>query len=66
LAHQQWPDTSAYADSEIVFRVNKPHHAGPIVASPDAARVDTLLNEYARRFSEDFFASAPAPEKAPG
>jgi hypothetical protein len=36
------------------------------VASPDASRVDTLLADYARRFSEDFFAFAPAPDKAPG
>jgi biotin carboxylase len=65
LARQQWPDTSAYADPEIVVRIHKEHHAGLIVASPDAGRVDTLLDEYARRFSEDFFAFAPAPEKPP-
>jgi hypothetical protein len=34
------------------------------VTSPDPARVDSLLEDYTRRFYEDFHASAPPPEKA--
>ncbi|MDT5261066.1 MAG: hypothetical protein QOC61_70 [Acidobacteriota bacterium] len=64
LARQQWPDTSAYDDPEIVFRLNKRHHVGLLVASQDAARVDELLNSYARRFLEDFSATLPSPDKA--
>jgi biotin carboxylase len=59
LARQEWPDTSAYDDPEVVWRVHRPHHAGLIVASRDSARVDALLDAYGRRFYHDFFASAP-------
>jgi biotin carboxylase len=59
LAHQEWPDLSAYADPEIVWRMNKRYHAGLIVASPDAARVESLLNSYAERFAHDFLAVMP-------
>jgi carbamoylphosphate synthase large subunit len=62
LAHQERPDTSAYADPEIVWRLEKAYHAGLIVASPDAARVEALLEEYSRRFYEDFSITMPAPE----
>lgn len=63
LAKQEWPDTSPYNDPEIVYRVNKEHHAGLIVASPDHERVKTLLENYTTRFYEDFYASAPPPDK---
>jgi biotin carboxylase len=60
LARQAAPDTSAYADPEIVWRLMKPHHAGLIVRSTTAARVDQLLAQYTTRFREDFVASLPA------
>jgi hypothetical protein len=63
LARQETPDTSGYADPEIVYRVNRPHHAGLIVASDDAARVEALLADYSRRFMNDFFATAPIPDR---
>jgi biotin carboxylase len=59
LAHQEWPDLSGYADSEIVWRMNKRYHAGLIVSSLDAARVESLLNSYAERFASDFLAVMP-------
>ena len=64
LARQEHPDMSAYDDPEIVMRVDKRHHAGLIVSSPDEARVRTLVESYASRFYRDFHASAPAPERA--
>ncbi|HEY2431636.1 MAG TPA: ATP-grasp domain-containing protein [Vicinamibacterales bacterium] len=64
LARQEWPDLSGYAESEIVQRVNKRHHAGLIVASRDAARVQHLLETYRTRFSTEFHASAPPPARA--
>jgi biotin carboxylase len=64
LARQEWPDTSRYDDPEVVFRLRKRHHVGLIVASHDPARVEQLLNSYARRFLEDFSATLPAPNKA--
>jgi biotin carboxylase len=63
LARQECPDTSAYDDPEIVWRLNKPAHAGLIVRSHDPARVRELLDAYARRFTEDFFATLPAAER---
>lgn len=65
LARQEWPDTSAYDDPEVVYRVNKKHHAGLIVASPDPGRVEWLLVSYAERFGRDFLAVLPPLEKAP-
>jgi biotin carboxylase len=63
LAKQEQPDTSAYVDEEIVYRVNKRHHAGLIVRAPRLERVNELLDEYGRRFAEDFVAVAPPPER---
>lgn len=63
LARQEWPDTSAYTDPEIVWRMNKHHHAGLIVASKDPERVEELLNSYVERFYQDFHATAPLPDK---
>ena len=59
LAHQEWPDLSGYNDPEIVWRLNKKYHAGLIISSPDAARVESLLNSYAERFAQDFLAVMP-------
>jgi biotin carboxylase len=64
LARQEWPDTSRYTDAEIVYRVRKPYHVGLIVRSHDLGRVRQLLDEYARRFAEDFIAVAPPLERA--
>jgi biotin carboxylase len=63
LAKQEQPDTSAYNDPEIVYRVKKFHHAGFIVQSTNAWRVTELLDGYARRFVHDFVASQPVPDK---
>lgn len=65
LARQAEPDLSAYDAPEVVYRVKKDHHAGLIVASRDLARVDQLLDDYGRRFAEEFCAFAPAPDAPP-
>ena len=62
LAKQQWPDMTPYADPEIVYRVQKEFHAGLIVASPDASRVQALLDSYVPRFANDFLAWQPPME----
>ena len=61
LARQEWPDTSAYCDNEIVWRMNKRFHSGLIAKSDDPLRIEQLLNEYIQRFVTDFFA-APSPK----
>ena len=63
LARQETPDTSAYNDSEIVYRVKKYHHAGFILQSPSQQRIESLLDSYSRRFETDFLATQPVPEK---
>ena len=63
LARQEWPDTSAYTDPEIAYRVTKYHHAGFVLKSPDPARIERLLDSYSSRFLNDFLATQPVPEK---
>ena len=63
LARQEQPDLSAYADSEIVYRLPKHHHAGLIVRSESAQRVESLLENYGPRFLEDFYARMDVPDK---
>jgi hypothetical protein len=63
LARQEYPDTSAYDDAEIVYRVKKKHHAGLIVRSAKLETVTKLLDQYAHRFAEDFTAVVPPLER---
>jgi len=64
LAKQEYPDTDAYDDPEIVYRVKKLHHAGLIVRSKNLDRVEELLGQYSGRFIDDFVAVVPPLEKA--
>lgn len=64
LSKQEYPDTSTYTDSEIVYRVKKRHHVGLVVRSTEFSRVKELLETYARRFADEFVAVAPPLEKA--
>lgn len=64
LARQEYPDTSAYDDPEIAYRVKKRHHVGLIVRSAKLERVQRLLNEYSVRFATDFAATLPPLERA--
>lgn len=63
LARQENPDTSAYNDPEVHFRIRKHHHAGLILKSSDARRIPALLESYARRFAEEFMAVEPMKDK---
>jgi len=63
LAKQEAPDTSNYVDEEIVYRVKKRHHAGLIVRAKTLARVNELLDDYSRRFVDDFVAILAPPER---
>lgn len=62
LARQQWPDTSHYDDPEIAYRIHKEYHAGFVMRSPSARRIDELMKQYSERFMNDFAASMPAKE----
>ena len=63
LARQPEPDLSGYTDAEIVTRIRKPYHAGMILRSPDSQRVESLLNDYTERFTLDFLATMPVPDR---
>jgi biotin carboxylase len=63
LARQEHPDTSQFADPEVVWRMEKSHHIGLIVRSPDPARVRALLADYTARIARDYHASEPAREQ---
>jgi biotin carboxylase len=62
LAREPDPDLSTFNAPEIVMRIQKHHHAGLIVVSPDSHRVDELLASYAERFQHELMAWQPAPE----
>jgi phosphoribosylaminoimidazole carboxylase (NCAIR synthetase) len=63
LARTEHPDTSSFDAPEVVYRMQKLHHAGLLVQSPDPERVAALLEEYSGRFAELFLATAPVPLK---
>jgi biotin carboxylase len=63
LARQECPDTSAYNDPEIVYRITKYHHAGFVLKSSKPERIAGLLDSYSQRFQTDFLATQPVPER---
>jgi biotin carboxylase len=63
LARQEDPDTSAYTDPEIVYRLKKYHHAGFVLKAAAAERIEELLFTYQQRFTVDFLARAPVPDR---
>jgi len=63
LARQQEPDTSGYNDGEVYLRIKRHHHAGLVLRSADAHRIPKLLDDYARRFAEEFLAIEPPRDR---
>ena len=63
LARQDEPDTSAYNDPEICLRIKRHHHAGFILRSTSAQRVEALLESCVPRFVKDFLAVEPQHDK---
>lgn len=64
LARQEWPDTSAFDDPEIVHRVQKRYHVGLVVRSPSHARVQQLLGDYVTRITHEHLAVLPPLDRA--
>jgi hypothetical protein len=65
LSRQEHPDTSAYTDPEIVWRMtDNPYHVGLVVRSPSRARVEELLASYEQRIAHDFLATLPPASSA--
>ncbi len=63
LARDEFPDLSAYNDPEIVWRLEKPYHAGLLIASNEAQRIESLLEEYNGRFARDFLHHLPGEKE---
>ena len=63
LARQEWPDTSGFQEPELVWRLDKRHHVGFVVRSPDHGRVNQLLSLYVQRVRENYHASAMPRDK---
>jgi biotin carboxylase len=63
LARQDVPDTSAYNDPEIAWRVDRKNHVGFVLRSQSHERIQELLPAYMDRIRQDFFATLPAPVK---
>ena len=63
LARQESPDTSSYNDSEVHLRIRKHHHAGLVLKSSDPQRIPMLLEQYSRRFADEFMAVEPMKDK---
>lgn len=65
LARQEYPDTSAYHDPEVAWRMDRKHHVGMVVASPDYGRVQQLIGDYVPRFAADFTAVQAPLDRPP-
>jgi len=63
LAKDEYPDTSAFDDPEIVWRLDKKHHIGLIVRADSTARVAELIDSYVGRIAADYQAVLPPPAK---
>ncbi|MFO0658463.1 MAG: hypothetical protein U0165_01320 [Polyangiaceae bacterium] len=62
LAREEKPDTSAYNDPEVCWRLDMKNHVGLIVRSKDLNRVEQLMDQYEPRIHKDFNAVMPAPD----
>ena len=62
LCRYERPDTSSFADPEIVHRIDLKSHIGFVVAADTPERVEHLLTDYTGRIARDFHAAMPAPE----
>ncbi len=63
LAKQEWPDLNSFNEPEVVWRLHKKYHAGLIVAAQSYEKVEELMIKYTKRFYNEFFTSAPVPER---
>jgi biotin carboxylase len=65
LTRFEHPDSSAFNDPEIVWRMDdKPWHLGLVVRSADPARVEQLIEGYIPRIQSEFHASLPPKAQA--
>ncbi len=63
LSKQELPDLNTYNDPEVVWRLKKEYHAGLIIKSSSKERIDQLVDQYTKRFYDDFFTTAKMGER---
>ncbi len=63
LARQENPDLAPFCDPEVVWRMQKRHHVGLVVRSPQLSRVEELLDLYTQRVLADYHAALPPKER---
>ena len=63
LATEMHPDTTAFADPEIIWRMHREHHIGFIVKSAQPDRILALLTTYMHQIKESVHASMPVAAK---
>jgi hypothetical protein len=63
LTKDERPDTSAFADPEVFFRLDHKHHLGLVVRSASPQRVEELLADYMGRIARDHLAVLPPSDK---
>lgn len=63
LSKQEWPNLDAYNDPEVVWRLKKGYHAGLIIKSSKKERIEELVEQYTKRFYDDFFTTAKMGER---
>lgn len=63
LSKQEWPDLNTYNDPEVVWRLKKEYHAGLIIKSSRKERINQLVDQYTKRFYNDFFTTAKMGER---
>jgi biotin carboxylase len=57
LARQEQPDTRAFAEPEIVKRIDRAFHIGLVLRAASRARIDALLDDYEPRIARDHMAT---------
>jgi len=65
LSRQEWPDSSAFDDPEVVWRMHRHHHIGLLVRSPHYERVQELIAGYLPRIHAEYTAVEAPLDKPP-
>jgi hypothetical protein len=63
LARQERPDTTPFADPEVVYRMDMKNHIGFVLAADTPDRVSELLTDYMGRIARDYQAVLPGADK---
>ena len=63
LANEAHPDTSAFTDPEVWWRMNREHHIGFILRSESPEQIRLLLDDYMARIQASVHASMPLGNK---